>query len=221
MIYVLRAPPKCQDLSDGIFRKLDKCGLTAKCCGVLSSVISTSQTLTELSLNLNKLGDSGVKQLCEGLKHPDCKLQMLGLFRCDLTADCCGDLSSALGQNQILTELDLKWNRQLGDSGVKVLCERLKHPNCRLKKIRFSWCNLTADCCGDLSTVLSTNQTLTELDLGENNLGYSGVKLLCEKLKDQNCKLRKIRLRCSNMNEEMRRELTAVETMKPHLAIQL
>ncbi|XP_067399748.1 NACHT, LRR and PYD domains-containing protein 12-like [Emydura macquarii macquarii] len=200
---------------------LDKCGLTAKCCGVLSSVISTSQTLTELSLNLNKLGDSGVKQLCEGLKHPDCKLQMLGLFRCDLTADCCGDLSSALGQNQILTELDLKWNRQLGDSGVKVLCERLKHPNCRLKKIRFSWCNLTADCCGDLSTVLSTNQTLTELDLGENNLGYSGVKLLCEKLKDQNCKLRKIRLRCSNMNEEMRRELTAVETMKPHLAIQL
>ncbi|CAM5119934.1 unnamed protein product [Eretmochelys imbricata] len=154
---------------------LDKCGLTANCCGVLSSVLSTSQTLIELSLNLNKLGDAGVKQLCKGLRHPDCKLQTLGLFRCDLTADCCGDLSSALGMNQVLTELDLKWNRQLGDSGVKVLCERLKHPGCRLKKI-------------------STNQILTELDLGENNLGYSGLKLLCEKLKDQNCKLRKIRI---------------------------
>uniref|UniRef100_A0A674JE32 Uncharacterized protein n=1 Tax=Terrapene triunguis TaxID=2587831 RepID=A0A674JE32_9SAUR len=115
------------------------------------------------------------------------------LFSSDLTADCCGDLSSALGMNQVLTELDLKWNRQLGDTGVKVLCERLKHPSCRLKKIRFSWCNLTADCCSDLSTVLITNQILTDLDLGENNLGYSGVKLLCEKLKDQNCKLRKIR----------------------------
>ncbi|XP_039391577.1 NACHT, LRR and PYD domains-containing protein 3-like isoform X1 [Mauremys reevesii] len=200
---------------------LDKCGLTASCCGVLSSVLSTSQTLIELSLNLNKLGDSGVKQLCKGLKHPDCKLQTLGLFSCDLTADCCGDLSSALGVNQVLTELDLKWNHQLGDTGVKVLCDRLKHPSCRLKKIRFSWCNLTADCCSDLSTVLSTNPILTELDLGENNLGYSGVKLLCEKLKDQNCKLRKIRLRYSNTSEEIRRELSAVETMNPHLVIQL
>uniref|UniRef100_A0A8C3SLG5 NACHT domain-containing protein n=1 Tax=Chelydra serpentina TaxID=8475 RepID=A0A8C3SLG5_CHESE len=117
---------------------LDKCGLTAKCGGVLSSVLSTSQTLIELSLNLNKLGDSGVKQLCKGLKHPECKLQTLGLFSCDLTVDCCGDLSSALGMNQVLTELDLKWNHQLGDSGVKVLCERLKHPSCRLKKISLS-----------------------------------------------------------------------------------
>ncbi|KAM7165083.1 NACHT, LRR and PYD domains-containing protein 3-like isoform 3-T8 [Macrochelys suwanniensis] len=197
---------------------LDKCGLTAKCGGMLSSVLSTSQTLIELSLNLNKLGDSGVKQLCKGLKHPECKLQTLGLFSCDLTVDCCGDLSSALGMNQVLTELDLKWNHQLGDSGVKVLCERLKHPSCRLKKIRFSWCNLTADCCSDLSTVLGTNQILTELDLGENNLGYSGVKLLCEKLKDQNCKLRKIRIailqwmhyqpsiRTTNLHGEEKRE---------------
>uniref|UniRef100_A0A452HSJ9 Uncharacterized protein n=1 Tax=Gopherus agassizii TaxID=38772 RepID=A0A452HSJ9_9SAUR len=122
------------------------------------------------------------------------------LFSCDLTADCCGDLSSALGMNQILTELDLKWNHQLGDKGVKVLCDRLKHPCCRLKKIRFSWCNLTADCCSDICTVLSTNQILTELDLGENNLGYSGVKLLL------------------TIDFLL---LSAVETVNPHLVIQL
>uniref|UniRef100_A0A8C3FZ06 Uncharacterized protein n=1 Tax=Chrysemys picta bellii TaxID=8478 RepID=A0A8C3FZ06_CHRPI len=39
--------------------RLHSCSLTAACCGDLSCVLSTSQVLTELDREGNKLGESG------------------------------------------------------------------------------------------------------------------------------------------------------------------
>ncbi|KAJ1121377.1 hypothetical protein NDU88_009488, partial [Pleurodeles waltl] len=164
------------------------CSLTGPCCEDLASALKTNTSLTELNLGPNALGDSGVKKLCEGLKHPNCKLQKLGLGGCSLTGSCCEDLASALKTNTSLTELDLSPNA-LGDSGVKKLCAGLKHPNCKLQKLGLGGCSLTGSCCEALASALKTNTSLTELDLSPNALGDSGVKKLCEGLKHPNCKL--------------------------------
>uniref|UniRef100_A0A8C4X409 Uncharacterized protein n=1 Tax=Erpetoichthys calabaricus TaxID=27687 RepID=A0A8C4X409_ERPCA len=143
--------------------------------------------LTELSLNYNCLDDSGLGLLCEGLKTKNSKLETLRLSQCKLTSGCCEGLSLALSAaHSHLTELKLSDNN-LEDSGVRLLCEGLKNPNCKLETFRLSSCGLTAGCGAPLSLGLSAEHSrLTELVLGNNNLGDSGVKLLYEGLRNKN-----------------------------------
>ncbi|XP_069036235.1 ribonuclease inhibitor [Lepisosteus oculatus] len=119
-----------------------------------------------------------------------CLLLCSGMVNCGLTERCCEDLASVLqSQHSSLRELDLSENN-LGDSGVKLLSEALRNPNCKLTTLKMKVCELTERCCEDLASALqSQHSSLRELDLNKNNLGDSGVKLLSAALKDPNCKL--------------------------------
>ncbi|XP_055469094.1 NACHT, LRR and PYD domains-containing protein 1a-like [Psammomys obesus] len=56
---------------------LVKCGLTSSHCLTLASALRNCSRLAELDLQLNDLGDDGVRLLCEVLRKPFCNLSIL------------------------------------------------------------------------------------------------------------------------------------------------
>ncbi|XP_051777889.1 NACHT, LRR and PYD domains-containing protein 3-like isoform X1 [Erpetoichthys calabaricus] len=198
---------------------LSLCRLTFRCCSSLSSALSSPHSrLTELGLSFNdNMGDSGVNQLCEGLRSENCKLEKLNLPRCGLTSRCCSALSSALSSpHSRLTELNLRDNN-MEDSGVDQLCEGLRSENCKLEKLNLKYCGLTSRCCSALSSALSApHSQLTELNLSSNNnMGDSGVDQLCEGLRSENCKLEKLNLWSCGLTSRCSSSLSSFLT-SPH-----
>ncbi|KAM9038531.1 NACHT, LRR and PYD domains-containing protein 14 [Sarcophilus harrisii] len=170
------------------YLRLKSCALTKACCPDLALALTCNQSLSHLNLEGNQLLDSGVQVLCEALNRPECHLQKLVLAGCGLTDSGCQDLSATLTASRKLTHLCLAHN-SLRDEGLKILSTALKCPDCPLQKLTLWSCGLTAAGCQDLATVLLNNKNLTHLDLGENDLGDDGMKLLCAALAQPQCSL--------------------------------
>ncbi|KTF78234.1 hypothetical protein cypCar_00049296, partial [Cyprinus carpio] len=114
--------------------RLNNCKLTEKSCSVLATVLSSKTILKEMNLNNSRLLDSGVKEICEGLKNPVCELKILKLSKCNLTDESCSAFASVLSSDSSsLKDLDLS-NNNLQDPGVKLLSDGLKE-NCKLEKL--------------------------------------------------------------------------------------
>uniref|UniRef100_A0A3P9JC99 NACHT domain-containing protein n=1 Tax=Oryzias latipes TaxID=8090 RepID=A0A3P9JC99_ORYLA len=107
--------------------------------------------------------------------------------RCGLSETHWEIVASALKSNPShLTELDLS-NNILNDSSMKVLCSGLESPNCRLLPAQ---CGLSETHCEIVASALKSNPShLTELDLSNNILNDSSIKILCSGLESPNCRL--------------------------------
>uniref|UniRef100_A0A8C5DFG0 B30.2/SPRY domain-containing protein n=1 Tax=Gouania willdenowi TaxID=441366 RepID=A0A8C5DFG0_GOUWI len=102
---------------------------------------------------------------------------------CGLSERSCAALSSVLSsQSSSVKHLDLS-NNDLQDSGVKLLCEGLKSPHCKLDSLSLSGCVITEVGGASLAAALSSNSSsVRELDLSYNHPGDSAVKLLSQRL---------------------------------------
>ncbi|XP_076871608.1 uncharacterized protein LOC143521950 isoform X3 [Brachyhypopomus gauderio] len=211
---------------------LDRCDLTHESCEAIKIALQSPSTcLRELNLSYNKLDDTAVMQLCDGITHPnsklekldlsynnlgdsgltllsagltnlDCKLKSIRLADVSIPERTCETLASVLQSgNPHLTELDLSDN-YIGDSGLALLCVGLNSPNCTLEKLSLCWCNLTDRCCSHLATVLSSQTCLKELELRDNDLQDSGVKMLCTGLQNPQCTLQRLGLSGCCITEE-------------------
>nr|XP_034362222.1 NACHT, LRR and PYD domains-containing protein 1a-like isoform X1 [Arvicanthis niloticus] len=78
---------------------LVECGLTTTYCSLLASVLSVNSSLTELDLQLNDLGDDGVRLLCDGLRNPACNLSILWLDQASLSDQVITELRTLEARN--------------------------------------------------------------------------------------------------------------------------
>ncbi|XP_051993597.1 NLR family CARD domain-containing protein 3-like isoform X3 [Xyrauchen texanus] len=91
---------------------------------------------------------------------------------------------------EVLDELDLKKFNTSEEAKRRLLPSVI---NCR--KALLAECNLTGPCCEIVASALQSSKSLLrELDLSNNDLQDSGVKLLSDALKTTNCKLEILRL---------------------------
>ncbi|XP_077177441.1 ribonuclease inhibitor [Paroedura picta] len=191
-----------------------ECDLSSASCKDLANVISTKESLREMSLIGNDLKDEGMEHLCRGLKDPKAAVQSLWLRECGLTAACCKSVASVLSKNSALKELHIGGNN-LEDEGVAQLCDGLMDPTCTLQSLWLGNSELTSACCDKLAAVIGAKQCLKEVDLSNNSLGDEGVRKLCEAVRSPNCHLQHLILYDIYWNSEIEDELRALEESKP------
>ncbi|XP_049322623.1 NACHT, LRR and PYD domains-containing protein 2-like [Astyanax mexicanus] len=147
------------------------------------------------------------------------EVQHLGhqLLKTDAAQEAWTSLTAALGMNLLLqTELNLSRNPAglSGDSRVKQLCDLLQDSHCKLRRLQINNDDLTEKSCLALATVLPSS-SLRELNLSNNNLQNSGVKKLCEALKNPLCKLETLSLSSCSVTEEGYSALTSALKANP------
>nr|XP_055060240.1 NACHT, LRR and PYD domains-containing protein 14-like isoform X1 [Misgurnus anguillicaudatus] len=180
--------------------------LSASMCSVLTYILLMSdEVMDEFDIKMYNTSPANYMRLIPAVRC----CRKAKLTDCNLTVECCESLSNALHSPNHILELNLSHNN-LQDSGVKLLFDGLKSPNCKLKLLRLCYCKLTQEGISYLASALRSNPShIRELDLSNNNPRVSGMKLLSDLLEDPNCRLETLRLESCDLTAECCESLSA------------
>ncbi|XP_074481583.1 NACHT, LRR and PYD domains-containing protein 3-like isoform X1 [Sebastes fasciatus] len=163
---------------------------TAQWSALVFILLSSEKDLDVFDLKKYSASEEALQRLLPVVKASKKAL----LSGCNLSERSCEVLSSVLSsQSSTLRELDLS-NNNLRDSGVKLLTAGLESPHCTLGTLRLGLCKLSMRSCEALSSVLSSQCSLRELDLSNNDLRDLGVQQLAVGLGMPNCTLEMVSL---------------------------
>ncbi|XP_067092290.1 NACHT, LRR and PYD domains-containing protein 3-like [Osmerus mordax] len=184
-------------LSSGSLSSVKKKKLSSTQWSAMVFVLLTSEEKKDVfDLTKYSRSEEGLLRLLPVVKHSNTAL----LNDCNLSERCCEVLASALPSSD-LRELILS-NNHLADSGMKLLSVGLGNPHCKLETLRLSSCHITEEGCASLSSALNSTSFLRQLDLSNNDLKDTGMKLLSFGLGNPLCKLETLRLSGCLVTEE-------------------
>ncbi|XP_029921618.1 NACHT, LRR and PYD domains-containing protein 3-like, partial [Myripristis murdjan] len=173
--------------------------------------MNTSSVSPDRSINifhcLMEMNDLSVHQdIQEFLKSENRSKKELSVIQCSALA------YMLQMSEEVLDEFDLK-AYNTSNEGRRRLIPAVR--NCR--KARLSDCGLSESSCASLASALKSNPHLTELDLSENLLLDSEVKLLSALVESPNCRLETLRLRSCRLSESSCASLASALKSNPHL----
>eukprot|EP00063_Salmo_salar_P064335 XP_014039170.1 PREDICTED: NACHT, LRR and PYD domains-containing protein 3-like [Salmo salar] len=162
--------------------------LTPFQCSLLAFMFM-SEKPEEFDFRNKQTSEEGFYRLAPALRS--CTTALLNC--CHMTPLCATVASVLRSQNSCITVLDLGHNN-LGDGGVKRLCDGLWNANCKVKTLNLSHNNVGEQGVKELCKVLirPTSKLLT-LDLSCNDLGDLGLESLAFALYER-CTLQALRL---------------------------